>query len=445
MNQMPASLRPLLRRLQRRLAIGLFLDRWPIWAAAALLLAGTGVLVSRMFVPAAAPFLPWSWLAPIVVALPVLVICLRRAYRPAEVAALADSLSGGRGALLAVFETGDPAWAESPLVAQASTLALPRVRVRRVLAALAPAAVFLLIAGWVPQRVPAVAADAALAKEIVADLSAAVVELKQQELITPEEEQRIEEEIERIRRGAEERMDASAWEAADALREQLVAGLSEKQDAVKWAQESLARYGAALGAGSGTAQAQAAELKQAIDKLAKSGLLAGASPELRALLRGGQLPTDPAALRALAQALGQYLGETNGRIGNMAGMGREFGRFNPAEFPLDSSVSGPDGDGLPGRGAVNRGRGDAELTWGQETQAFDRFKARPLPPGAPRSPDDWAPVTIMPGAPQEAPAAGRASSARQYDAAAGQAAWRRSLAPRHQSAVKKYFGAGGKK
>jgi hypothetical protein len=75
---------------------------------------------------------------------------------------------------------------------------------------------------------------------------------------------------------------------------------------------------------------------------------------------------------------------------------------------------------------------------------FDRFKPKPLPPGAPRSPDDWAPVTVMPGAPQEAPAGSRAATARQYDAAAGQAAWRRSLAPRHQSAVKKYFGGGGK-
>jgi len=31
------------------------------------------------------------------------------------------------------------------------------------------------------------------------------------------------------------------------------------------------------------------------------------------------------------------------------------------------------------------------------------------------------------------------SAARQYSAVAGQSAWRRSLAPRHQSAVKKYF------
>jgi hypothetical protein len=31
------------------------------------------------------------------------------------------------------------------------------------------------------------------------------------------------------------------------------------------------------------------------------------------------------------------------------------------------------------------------------------------------------------------------AAARQYEAGAGQSAWRRTLAPRHQSAVKKYF------
>jgi hypothetical protein len=45
----------------------------------------------------------------------------------------------------------------------------------------------------------------------------------------------------------------------------------------------------------------------------------------------------------------------------------------------------------------------------------------------------------MPGAPQANPEISSAAAARQYAATAGQTAWRRTLAPRHQSAVKKYF------
>jgi hypothetical protein len=60
-----------------------------------------------------------------------------------------------------------------------------------------------------------------------------------------------------------------------------------------------------------------------------------------------------------------------------------------------------------------------------------------MPPGAVRSPDDWAPIVELPGAPQGSPELSASAAARQYADAAGQGAWRRALAPRHQSAVRK--------
>ena len=441
MDRVPSTIPAVLKRLRRRLALGLFLEIWPAWAIASLIAAGTIVVICRTFVSSAAPYLGWLWLLPVLTAIPALVICVRRDYVPTDVAAVADWLGGGRGALLTWFETTDSAWSDSPLVRQAAAFPLPRIRLHLAQLALIPALVFLAVAWLLPQRVRALDASAALADEIASDLKAAVVALKQEALITPEEEERIEEQIERIRQGAEERVDPSSWEAADALREQVVAGLTEKQEAVKWAQESLARLAAAadaLGAGESLSNAQTAELTKALEKLAKTGLMAGASEKLRGMLQAGKIPTDPKALRELAASLGKHLAEMNGKFANAAGLGKEFGRFDPSEFPVASEAS-PDGDGLPGRGGVNRGRGDADLTWGKESALFDRFKSKPLPPGAARSPDDWAPIVSLPGAPQESPAASAQSAARDYAAAAGQAAWRRSLAPRHQTAVKKYF------
>jgi hypothetical protein len=442
MKELPASVRPVLRRLARRLAIGLFLEVWPPWAAASLLLVGVTALVCRLFVPSAASALPWLWLAPLVTAVPALIVCFMRAYRPSEVVAVADWLSGGQGVLMTLLENNDPAWAESPLLKHASALSLPRLRPWRRLAALVPAAAFLTLALLLPQRVLPLGANTILADDIAADLTATMMELKKQELITPVEEKNLEEEIERIRRGAEERVDSSSFEAADALRERVAAGLSEKQDAVKWAQESLARYAAAAqgGAQSGSnAETGGTELAKALEQLAQSGLLAGAPANLQELLKSGKLPADAGSLRELAASLAEYLGEQNGRFGQLARLGKEFGRFDPSEFPLESDQSGPDGDGEPGRGGVNRGRADAELTWGKESLPLDRFKAQPLPPGAPRSPDDWAPLVMLPGAPQESPELSSPSAAKKYAADAGQTAWRRTLAPRHQSAVKKYF------
>src|SRR5262245_20283715 len=112
-------------------------------------------------------------------------------------------------------------------------------------------------------------------------------------------------------------MDGSAWEAADAMKEQMVAGMSEKQEAVKWAQDSLARYAAAAqadGAGSASANTQAAELQAALAKLAQNGMLGNAPPELLKLAKGGQFPTDAATLAKLTAELGKYLGQTNGKV-----------------------------------------------------------------------------------------------------------------------------------
>lgn len=438
MRSMPASIDAELRPLARRLTIGLFLDLWPKWAAASLLIAGLIALVCRLFVPGASTFLPWLWLAPVLATPPVLVLCFARAYRPADVAALADWLSGGQGVVLTRTEAADPAWTDSTLFQKASQFRLPRVRPWRRLAAVLPAIAFLAIALALPQRASA-PSQTALADEIVDDLAAAVAELKEQELITPDEEQKLEEEIERIRQSSQERVDASSWEASDTLRDTLAANLAEKQDAVRWANESLERLAAAASGGAspdGSAQAASSELMKALEKLAQSGLLEDAPADIKDAVRRGTLPTDGKALQQLAASLGKYLEQTGRRVGE-ARLARDFGRFDPSEFPLESG-DGPPGP-EPGRGGINRGRADADLTWGTETARFDRFKAQPLPPGAARSPDDWAPIVELPGLPQESATRSLRSTARQYDAAAGQSAWRRNLAPRHQRAVKKYF------
>jgi hypothetical protein len=440
MQSMPVTGEDGVRRLARRLAIGLYLDVWPPWAAGGLLLAGVVTLIGRVFLPAASSVLPWLWLAPIVAAVPAFVICYRRAYSTADVVALADSLAGGTGTLLAVFETGDTAWRESALASTASSV--PRLRPWRRMAIVWPAAAFMAAAYWTPQRIPPGPA-APLASEMATRLEATLAELKQEQLITAAEEEKLDEEIERIRKSAERRVDSSSWEAADAVRDTIAAGVAEKQNALQWAEETLARYDAAskggLAADADAAKPLAAELAKALERLEQQGMLRGAPEEIRRLLAGGKLPADAASLKAAMAALSAHLQNANGRIAGLSRLGQPAGRFDPSEFPLvEANVSRPGGS-RPGRGGVDRGRGDAELTWGKESAPLDRFKDQALPPGAARSPDDWAPIAELPGAPDEAPVVSSAAAARHYAAVAGQSAWRRTLAPRHQSAVKKYF------
>ena len=440
-DRVPAALVPIVRRFSRRLRIGLFLEAWPQWAAGALLVAGCTALVCRLFLPAADPYLYWLLAAPALAILPAAVISIRRAYRPEQVLAIVDALTGGDGAVLTLSERHDQAWSQAPQIDRAARVSLPRFTPWRRLAVVVPALAFLLIGLLLPQRTPAAGASP-MADDVAAGLAATLAEMKTHDLVTPEEEKQLEQEIERVKNAAREKMDASAWEAADAVREKMASNAAAKRDAASWAQEALARYSAAGGADGNTDSASAKdELSRALEALARSGALTGAPADIQKMLASGKLPGDAASLAKLAASLAQYLGDVQGSLAELRGFGGRGSRFDPSEF---AAAGEGEGEGLaagnrPGRGGVTRGRADAELTYGQETLPAERFKAQALPPGYVRSPDDWAPVVNMPGAPIVSPEVGGRAASRAYAEEAGQAAWRRTLAPRHQSAVKKYF------
>ena len=279
--------------------------------------------------------------------------------------------------LLTLPSTNDPAMGAIALGERApSRAAAPRVRgggsrssCRR------PA--FLVVAMAVPQRFHR-PEPTPPALRLPTTSRPRVAELKQQELVTPEEEQRLEEAIERIREGAEKRVDAASWEAADALREQVVAS-SRKAGRGEVGQGESARYAGRAGGGRAMhgrgGGRQTAELTQALEKLAQSGLLAGAPAELSACSRAdGFRPTRRCAKLS---ALRKYLGETNGRFGELAGLGKEFGRFNPADFPLDSGDGSRPGRRRPSRTRrhQSRPRRRASSPGARSRSPLDRFKA----------------------------------------------------------------------
>jgi len=220
MRNLPDPVRSVLRRLRSRLAIGLFLDFWPRWAISGLLIAGAIALACRLWFPRSAFGLPLLWIAPAIAVIPALIQSIRHFYQPGQIAAIADSLSGGQGTLLALMETDDPAWMDFCGIKESSTFPFPRFHVWRKLALLAPAAAFLAIALLLPQRMPA-AANSLFANDIAAELKTKLEELKKQDLITPSEEKEFQAEIERIRKDSLERVDASTWEASDTMAKKL--------------------------------------------------------------------------------------------------------------------------------------------------------------------------------------------------------------------------------
>lgn len=94
---------------------------------------------------------------------------------------------------------------------------------------------------------------------------------------------------------------------------------------------------------------------------------------------------------------------------------------------------------MPGQGGVTRGRGDAEMTWGQETAGdTERFEARTLPEAQYADPKDTIVAGIGAAAPGVEPVAESGGLA-PLEASSGRASWKRRLAPHHRRAVQSYF------
>lgn len=97
------------------------------------------------------------------------------------------------------------------------------------------------------------------------------------------------------------------------------------------------------------------------------------------------------------------------------------------------------GGETPGAGGISRGRGDAPLTFGEETPGeTDRFEAKSLPDAQFRDPENSAVVGVGVAAPTVEPVAESGGLA-ETAASGGRTAWKRRLAPHHRRAVQTYF------
>jgi hypothetical protein len=95
--------------------------------------------------------------------------------------------------------------------------------------------------------------------------------------------------------------------------------------------------------------------------------------------------------------------------------------------------------GSPGRGGINRGRGDAPMFFGDPSGGdTSSFEAKQLPEARVRDLEHSALLGVGAVAPTIDPLAESSGLAPTSEAAAKQA-WQRRLAPRHRDSVKAFF------
>jgi hypothetical protein len=93
-----------------------------------------------------------------------------------------------------------------------------------------------------------------------------------------------------------------------------------------------------------------------------------------------------------------------------------------------------------GKGGVDRGRGDAAMTWADGSSEKDaRFKEKILPPSSVAGLNDSQLVGLSASAPTADTSGVAAHGALNSAASGGGSAYTQTILPRHRGAVKRYF------
>jgi hypothetical protein len=444
-----------LARLRRRLFVGEVLHVAAGWLAGFLVAFGLAVLAVKLFAPRYSPAVYWTALAVV----PLLGIVVwqagRRMPSDREAVALLDRRLGAGGLLMTLTERPDPNWRRRLPAAETWAAALPRVRPVRFAKAVVVPALFAVGAGFVPAReepppAPKVTAGTDAAKQLAESFEL----LEQADALDEQTKESLKQELDQLSQEAEEEpLTHEKWETVDALRERLRTGLDVTDLTVSKGQSAAAALAAALAGGEPLSAERAEQLgedlQEALETLRKNGAFSGSDAktasalpsEVQKLLKNGEfkLPSDAAARKEMLDQLQKMLDAEQKKLAEARGkcQGCLGGQCRPGDGQCQGLVTSE----MPGKGEVNRGRGDAQLNYGAESnEQAAKFKETVLPPGFLDRPNNDV-IGVTASAPEVDPTAPEArNAARESGPATGKATWDRPLRPRHREVVRGYFG-----
>lgn len=456
-----------IRRFTRQLTFLLTLKHALLLVAAWCFAWGLAALVLRAVAGVSRRPLLWG-VAGVLAAL-VLALVWARRQLPARAAvrALLDRQNDCGGLLMTSAEAALGDWQT-----RLTPIKLPRLRWRGVRAwgLCLAAAIFAGAALLVPVRFAALDAGQGLdVSQETEQLAAQVVELKEAQLITPTKAETLAGQLAQLRQEAVGGDPAKTWEALDHLADAVEKAAQEAASVAAAAQEQLTKAEALTeGLLAGGDQLDAKTMTEAMQTLTammqsamqeNESLASNLSPATQEALKSGAVK--PEHLREMAKALGQSKAALEQKLAklNHSGLNRNgtvnpdalkgaqagkrdnagLGRFlkeNASKMAVKDAVEA----WSAGKGGVDRGRGDAAMTWTDGSSEKDaRFKEKVLPPSAVAGLND----SQLAGLSASAPAVNKqnvaAHGALNNAAAGGGSAYTQPILPRHQGAVKRYF------
>ncbi|HXY36886.1 MAG TPA: hypothetical protein VEI07_21845 [Planctomycetaceae bacterium] len=454
-------------RQRRRLSLGVFLAAFADAMAVFLLVFGSSVLLVKVARPGLWPAV--LWLSALAVPL---TICAwawsrRRDFSRRQAVALLDSRTGANGLLMTLCDTvdaeapsgirsemADNGWAER-LAAWNPNWAtgLPRLRPVRAARRLWLPIVFVIGCCCVPLREARTESLRAnfVGTQAAESLDQSLQELRESEVLDQKESQDLQQAIDKLKEETKTTpLTHESWEVVDSLRETMRVRAEESLMAASKARDALDRLAADAQQSQSSLSAERRdqleqEAMESLRKLSKNGRFSKASPELQKklqqLMKDGKLslPKDAKEREKTLSDLKKFLKDESEKLAKSRGKSKEGDVDDDAEGE-NSDTDRTERDGKPGRGGVNRGRGDAKLTWGDEAETDGaKFKEIVLPPGTPDQPSKEI-ISQSATAPEVEPAASAPRAAGQaVGPETGRQTWNRTLRPRHRAAVRNYF------
>ncbi len=451
-----------------RRARGALFWRYAVRLAAGWCLAwGLVVLLARSLAGVPATRLLWGLAGLLPCAAAAVVLAIRRCPSRASVKALLDRGSRCGGLLMAQGEVPLGRWAD-----RVPPVRVPAVRWRgrRSLALAAAAGAFLTAGFVVPQRYvsPPTARGLNVEGE-VEDLRHRIEALEEEEVIDREAAADLVRKLDQTTAEASGERPAKTWEALDHLQDTLAGAAQAAARETQAQGERLAKAESLADA----LENEAADLDPAILTVAmkhlremveesarEDGLLSEDQAEaLQEACQGTCLSAED--LRRLSECLGGCRGDLAARLGRLAEAGlldlegidieallRACKGEGLAAFLEEADDQGlPVGEalmvwleGLPGRGGINRGRGDAPMVWSDpDTREGVDFTEEVLPPATAADLKESRRVGVSVAAPTVGEGGEAASGALKGAAGGGGSAHTRPVLPRHRRAANRYF------
>jgi hypothetical protein len=468
-----------------RLRFGQFLRHAGEWLAGFCIVFGMIVLLVKRMAPDLWPHVLWLAAAAIPVTWAAWWLSRRERFTRQESVALLDRSLGTDGLLMALTEVPDADWeSHLPQLERRWAESIPRLRPKRFASCVGLPLLFALGVCFVPLRSPVTAAEVpqTAGQQAAQRLEELLTALKEADLLEEQEEEELTEEIAKL---VEETQRAplthEKWETVDALEQKLRLELTKSElQAQKLSAAASALLAASQGEGPPLSDEQMQELEEELlETLTKQGETTPAAGDsaagsqgvkelLQKLTKNGtqraQLPSDPAERQQLLNELREMIEkeqlelaeirkQCEGGECSQCGQGNCEGGQCQGNKPGQCSQCGGQCESgqstcttcqgnIPGRGGITRGRGDAELSWGDESDEQGvRFKETVLPPGFLEDAKDEV-VGVRLSAPEVDPASTAArGSATDVEPTTGRETWGRRLRPRHKEIVREYFDA----